>query len=960
MAQVEGISTLLVTLIPYVSTSLMMRLGLRYLCCVIWFCWSFWCSATLASLFHQGSLAHFLPRAGLLILLSQYLLGTKGIISSFCGCVASFLLLSHAYVLPECIFIHLHMLHAVLERSLGTIFSFPAIPTDRQLNVYDARALLWESVISFTIVFMLQLLNEQAHRQAQKNIRESAVHKSEFIARMSHELRTPLFGIVGCLEMLHITKVDPQQNSLLQMAETCAKSLMALIDDILDMSKIEVGKMEFDVSVVDTTKLIDESLSVVWALANKKGIKLRQVRNAELPRFFQGDRVRNRQVLINLLSNSVKFTPTNGTISLHAKKVKTIDIPRHGDHWYSPALPVASTSGRPCDGYMAFKVKDTGIGLEPNEFARIFNPFEQADVSVARSFGGTGLGLTISASLVAQMGGRFFVSSHGKGKGATFQYFIPYFDPTPMTAAAPCSNPDAKPITDRRRLLLAASRLSMPVLPTQTLPREKTSLHAFIHSHINEMQPKQPERANITTTIEEEEEEPSESEKTPLSRSIASETPVKALKIKKRTQSAPPTARRVRKSASVGEIPVKSPLILRSHLRHTMTTSGSISTDNALNPILEEEIPVKLPIRRRHLKLSKSAHSASEPVPCLPSLDRLRSIPIIDPHESILEAATEPICEHSLRRSMPGSTDAAYSFVPASMTDDNIEIPSFAHSPRLAVSGPRKGGEKIECDSSSCSTSDAYRQHIESMVDEFMQESSCPSPFGSDNYRSKFVESPTPLHLARPLTLCENDLNDSCESFKPGEYFQIIHKNKKNKSTTSVPAVSSLNDLTQEFNGTRSFDGTLLGCSSTDAKEASEQPVKRVSPSSSSSPTVTHGNILVAEDNPINQRILELMLARLGYKCDLAANGLEVLKRIEERDYDLILMDIEMPELPGLEAAKRIREMGNTTPIVALSAHVFTEARQSAIDAGMDQFINKPINVDTLRKVLTRWIPEKS
>jgi CheY-like chemotaxis protein len=143
-----------------------------------------------------------------------------------------------------------------------------------------------------------------------------------------------------------------------------------------------------------------------------------------------------------------------------------------------------------------------------------------------------------------------------------------------------------------------------------------------------------------------------------------------------------------------------------------------------------------------------------------------------------------------------------------------------------------------------------------------------------------------------------------------------------------------------------------------EAMEASEKihPLpKLVMPSSIEDAPVS---ILVAEDNTVNQRILELMLAKLGYKCHLAANGLEVLKRVSEQSYDLILMDIEMPELPGLEAAKNIRALGIKTPIIAVSAHVFSEAKKSALEAGMDQFINKPINIESLRKVLERWLPK--
>jgi CheY-like chemotaxis protein len=116
-------------------------------------------------------------------------------------------------------------------------------------------------------------------------------------------------------------------------------------------------------------------------------------------------------------------------------------------------------------------------------------------------------------------------------------------------------------------------------------------------------------------------------------------------------------------------------------------------------------------------------------------------------------------------------------------------------------------------------------------------------------------------------------------------------------------------------------------------------------------------SILVVEDNPINQKILEMMLAKLGYSCHLAANGIEAVQKACSYPYSLIFLDIEMPEMPGTTAAKIMREKGISTPIVALSAHVLLEVQKDALEAGMDQFITKPVKVATLKRILERWIP---
>ena len=665
--------------------------------------------------------------------------------------------------------------------------------------------------------------------------------KSEFLANMSHEIRTPMNGILGFAKLLLQEDLTDEQRSFVETICRSGADLLELINNILDLSKIEADRIQPCVETVDVAEIARGACDLLLPRAREKGLGLSVEAGSQTPRAAATDPARLRQILINLLGNAIKFTET-GHVCV---SIRSADPQDDG----AERLEIA--------------VADTGVGIPADKLEAIFDPFVQADGSITRRYGGTGLGLAISRRLVELLGGRIWVESE-VGRGSTFHFTLK----TRLAEVAPASDP---------QLPIADCRLPISDKP----PRRAGAVVSLSQSEIGNRKSEMPDSGPGVLIVEDD--------------------PATARLIATHLRKAGyPCMVAADGAAALASARAQRPFAAVLDLLLPVMDGFEVLKRLKADPTLAD-VPVIVcsVLGEQHRAFSLGAMDYIEkPVDgdlLVRKIERLRAS--LGTNGNILvvddDLATQRCLEDALRR-------AGYDVA-------------------IASDGP-------EC----LATVDAGQRVDLVILDLIMP--------GMDGFQ--VLKELRRRDATRHVPILINTARDlSAEDIQRlnGQYDKILHK--------------SLDDLTGVLAGVARLLGTIHAPRPDPTEDFHSSCVIR----HSSSPT-----ILLAEDDPTNQAFLRIVLEKAGYTVVLVQDGREAVEALRHLPVDLVLMDIQMPTMDGLEATRRIREMGASAdgrlPIIALTARAMRGDEERCLGAGCDAYLSKPVDPSDLLATVARFL----
>jgi len=729
---------------------------------------------------------------------------------------------------------------ASVIKNVGSEIAVPVKKGEKLLGVLDIVSIKKESFDNNDSAMMKMLADQIAmamenarlyerERETRELAQQANRAKSEFLANMSHEIRTPMNSIIGFSDLLLQENLPEELVDFAKTIKLNGESLLEIINQILDLAKVETGRMEVDIVECNMNELVENVSQLLRPRVLDKGLKFNVSTDPESLPYIETDSLKVRQIMVNILGNSVKFTE-EGEISFE------VNVKDKGNN----------------RGLLEVHVADTGIGIPRDKHQAIFESFTQADASMTRRFGGTGLGLSLCKQMVELLNGKIWFESE-VGKGTTFHFSIPV------------------------RILT-----------------EKVQ------------KPREPESKEIETT------------KT-TDTSVKSK-PKHAL-VQTKKQRKEPLVLLIEDNGSAMEL-------LQRYLRRdgyqvqcSTTGEDGILKAKFYRPdaiILEILLPGKMDGWEVLRNLKSSALTKDIPVIVCSVLSNQKKAYSLGAVEYIEKPAQEKALIETLHKSI-GTPDGK---------DQEVLI--------------------VDDDKSVHVLFEKLLKNIDVIV----------KNFENGNDVIKYLETPHPIALV------------ILDLLMPGvDGFEVLKTIKSSEKTKDIPVVIYTGKkLTAKDRAKLSENYALLLQKTTETPETLlEQLNSLVMPSlkdtidSAMESASEQARILLAEDDPSGQKLMRLLLSQLGYYVDLAGTGKQVLDLMEKNNYDVVLMDMEMPVMDGFTATRKLRSMDKykDLPIIALTAHAMKEHKKKTLDAGCTDYLSKPINREKLQEILNKYLNKK-
>ena len=775
--------------------------------------------------------------------------------------------------------------------------------------------------------------------------------KSIFLANMSHEIRTPLNGIIGFTELLKNTDLDEEKRDYVDTIEKSSESLLTIINNILDVSKIESNKIEIEDILFDPISEFESAVDVYVAKASEKGIDLLLYIDPTLQHHLYGDITKIKEILINLMSNAVKFTPEQGKIIVNIKRLK---------------------SSRDDEAIVSFSVEDTGIGISEDKVANVFNAFSQADSTITRKYGGTGLGLTISSKYVSMMGGKLDLTSV-EGKGTKF-FFTLSFKETKKTDANSMYNSIkglrvailsddkndlynvyAKSYFDgmgghadiiENSININPNSFDVVLVRLENYSMYDKSLHlpVVVSARPKELQVLNikdenvftvSEPINITRTLKFVDKVINANKNRQMS-SVATASAIN----QNSTQTAQQHQEFVSKPNKI-VLPPRDSVVRHASepvVQHVEHSTQSVSQPSMPQPSVTPTItPISL--SETNVTPTITPIKIDEPVLKPISIEPIEQPKVVEPVK-VEHVVVEPVKVEPIK------------IEPISIEPAKVE-------PVVKTITPVKI-EPVSVEPISIEPAKVEPVAVESIkVDPIIVE-----PI-------KIVEpvavEPTVVEPIRvePEIIPEPEVIEPVEP----EFIEVEEEIEE-----QIPAVTQIVEETQIVNETVNEEVTVYEDIQETVTEMVEQEVEieeeilvpGVVSDAPSDPLHSQydAKILIAEDNEINQKLIKHTLKSFEMDLTIVGNGQLALEERKKQEFDIIFMDIAMPVMDGIEATKQIKlyeaENGlKHIPIVAVTANALKGDRERFMSQGLDEYCTKPIKKDILAGMLEKFIPEK-